>query len=163
MKTRVNLKMIASFLFVLAFVVTADSSGFGGGSALAKPEFWTSPEAASLGFPFSQTARVGDTLYLSGVIGTKPGKAEVVEGGIDGQTKAAMEQIQAILKSHDADLTNLAKCTIFLADMSEWPAFNAVYRTYFEAGKFPARSAFGAGSLALNARLEIECIADLAD
>jgi len=143
---------IMSCLIAIAFLQT---------SATAKPEFWTSPEMSELGFPFSQTARVGDTLYLSGVIGTKPGKAEVAEGGIEGETRAAMEQIQTILAAHDAGLTNLAKCTVFLADMSEWPAFNAVYAGYFEAGKFPARSALGVNGLALDARLEIECIADL--
>lgn len=144
-------------LIALAFAQTGITG------AEAKPEFWTSPEMSALGFPFSQTARVGDTLYLSGVIGTKPGKAEVADGGIEGQTKAAMVQIRTILEAHNADFTNLAKCTVFLADMSEWPTFNTIYAGYFEAGKYPARSAFAAAGLAIGARLEIECIADLSD
>lgn len=120
---------------------------------------YTPPEMAALGFPFSSAVRHGNTLYLSGVIGTKPGKSEVVDGGIAEETKAAMGQIGQTLAAFDLDYSDLVKCTAFLADMSEWPGFNDVYKGYFGAGPFPARSAFGVSGLALNARLEIECIA----
>ena len=53
----------------------------------------------------------------------------------------------------------MVKCTVFLADMAEWPAFNEVYATYFPSGRFPARSALGATGLALGARVEVECLA----
>jgi 2-iminobutanoate/2-iminopropanoate deaminase len=55
-------------------------------------------------------------------------------------------------------MDNVVKCTVFMADMKEWPAMNEIYATYFRL-HFPARSAFGATGLALNARVEIECIA----
>ncbi len=119
------------------------------------------PGVAELGFPFSEAVRHGDTLYLSGVIGTKKGKAEVVDGGIAAETKAAMDHMGEILSAHDLGFKNLVKCTAFLADMAEWPQFNEVYKQYFDGGPYPARSAFGVSSLALNARLEIECLAAL--
>jgi enamine deaminase RidA (YjgF/YER057c/UK114 family) len=56
-------------------------------------------------------------------------------------------------------MEHVVKCTVFLADFKEWGAMNEVYRTFFQQGRFPARSAFGATGLALDARTEIECIA----
>lgn len=117
------------------------------------------PAMTELGFPFSEAVQHGKTLYLSGVIGTKPGKAEVVDGGIEAETKAAMNIIGEVLAAHQLSYKDLVKCTVFLADMAEWPTFNDVYATYFDGGPFPARSAFGVNGLALNARLEIECVA----
>ncbi len=121
------------------------------------------PDVAALGFPFSEAVRHGDTLYLSGVIGTQAGKAEVVPGGIGPETEATMEHIRAVLAAHGLGFGNLVKCTAFLADMAEWPQFNDVYACYFENGVFPARSAFGVSGLALGARLELECVAAFDD
>ena len=55
-------------------------------------------------------------------------------------------------------MSDLVKCTVMLAEIDEWAAFNEVYVTYFEKGRFPARSAFGGNQLALDARVEVECI-----
>ncbi len=123
------------------------------------PSHFTRPEIAVLGLPFSEAVRHGDTLYLSGVIGTKPSKAEVVDGGIGPETTAAMDQIGQILSAYGLGYGDLVKCTAFLADMAEWPQFNEFYVPYFEGHPKPARSALGVNGLALNARLEIECIA----
>lgn len=70
-----------------------------------------------------------------------------------------MKNIRATLEAHGMSMRNIIKCTVMLADMSEWDAFNDVYRTYFEQGQFPARSAFGTSGLAFGARVEVECIA----
>jgi enamine deaminase RidA (YjgF/YER057c/UK114 family) len=72
-----------------------------------------------------------------------------------------MENIRTSLEAHGYALANLVKCTAMLADMTEWPAFNDVYKTFF-TDHYPARSAFGANGLALGARVEIECIAAVA-
>jgi 2-iminobutanoate/2-iminopropanoate deaminase len=66
-----------------------------------------------------------------------------------------------VLEAHGYKMSDLIKCTVMLADMSEWAAFNDVYKTFF-TGHFPARSAFGANGLALGARVEVECIAAVA-
>ena len=122
------------------------------------PRFLNSPAARARGFPFSEAVRVGDTLYLSGQVGTRPGTSELVPGGIAAETRQTLENIKSVLKRYGSSLDRVVKCTVFLADMAEWPRMNEVYRTFFK-GRFPARSAMGASGLALGARVEIECIA----
>jgi enamine deaminase RidA (YjgF/YER057c/UK114 family) len=73
------------------------------------------------------------------------------------EAKQTMENIKTSLEAHGYSLGNLVKCTVMLADMADWPAFNEVYKTFF-SGDYPARSAFGASGLALGARVEVECI-----
>lgn len=108
--------------------------------------------------PFSDAVRVGNMLYLSGQIGVDD-KLQLVPGGIKAETKATMENIRAILERAGSSLDNVVKCTCMLADMSEWPAMNEVYATFFKKERLPARSALGANGLALGARVEIECLA----
>ena len=107
--------------------------------------------------PFSSAVRVGNTLYLSGNIGNLPGSLDLAEGGISGETRQTMENISSVLQQFGSSMDNVIKCTVFLADINEWSEMNEVYRTYFKNP--PARSALGASGLALNARVEIECIA----
>ena len=109
------------------------------------------------GLPFSSAVRAGNTLYLSGNVGNIPGTLDLAEGGITGETRQTMENISSVLQEFGSSMDEVVKCTVFLADMSEWGAMNEVYKTYFKNP--PARSALGASGLALNARVEIECIA----
>ena len=111
--------------------------------------------------PFSPAVKVGNVLYLAGQIGTSADASGsgVVAGGIEAETRQTMNNIKNVLSKTGSDMDHVVKCTVFMADMKEWDAMNAVYRTFFKDGKFPARSAFGATGLALNARVEIECIA----
>lgn len=108
--------------------------------------------------PFSEAVRVGDLLFLSGEIGVRPGTLELVEGGIRAEARQTMENIKATLDKRGYAMDDLVKCTVMLADISEWEAFNEVYRTFFEE-PYPARSAFAGTGLALGARVEVECIA----
>lgn len=108
--------------------------------------------------PFSEAVRVGDMLYLSGQIGVKPGTLELVEGGMAAEAKQALANIRTTLEAHGWAMSDVVKCTVMLADMKEWPAFNEVYKTAFTP-PYPARSALGANGLALGARVEVECIA----
>lgn len=107
--------------------------------------------------PFSNAVRAGDTVWLSGQIGLKPDGT--LPPDFEGQARQTMDNIAAILRSVKLGWGDVAKCTVMLENMADWPAFNVVYRTYFPDGKFPARSAFGADGLALGALLEVECIA----
>ncbi len=116
------------------------------------------PQVAPAVRPFSEAVRVGDTLYLSGQLGIAPGARTVVAGGIAAETRQTMDNIGATLSKYGLTHRDLVKCTVFLADMGEWGAMNSVYVTYFQPGKFPARSALGVNGLALGARTEIECI-----
>ena len=127
----------------------------------AEIEYLQAPGTEDLNLPFSAAVRVDNTLYLSGSIGNIPGTLDLAEGGIQGETRQTMENIKQTLENFGSSLDKVVKCTVFLADMAEWGAMNEVYRTYFENP--PARSALGASGLALDARVEIECIAVTGD
>jgi len=114
------------------------------------------PAAANL--PFSEAVRVGNTIYLSGQLGVSPGTMTLVSGGMEAEAKQTMENIKATLESHNLSMSNIVKCTVMIADISQWGIFNKIYVTYFD-DNFPARSAFGANGLALGAQVEVECIA----
>jgi len=127
-------------------------------SAAAEPEYFPVPGDDGRTLPFSDAVRVGDLLFLAGKLGNIPGGRELAAGGIAGETRQTMENIKAALERYGATMDDVVKCTVFLADMSEWAAMNAVYVGYFPRHK-PARSAVGVNGLALGARTEIECIA----
>jgi reactive intermediate/imine deaminase len=106
--------------------------------------------------PFSSAVRVGDLLLLSGQIGTDS-TGRLVPGGIEAETRQTLENIRAALTRGGASMDQVVKCTAMLADMAEWDRMNRVYVTYFQPGRFPARSAFGTSGLARGARMELEC------
>jgi reactive intermediate/imine deaminase len=128
----------------------------GSASADVDVAYLASERAKSLNLPFSEAVRVGDMLYLSGQLGNLPGTMDLAEGGIEGQTRQIMANIQRILEANGSALDRIVKCTVMMADMAEWPKLNEIYVTYFPGPK-PARSAFGAAGLALGAQVEIEC------
>jgi reactive intermediate/imine deaminase len=121
-------------------------------------EFLNSGKVVPATLPFSEAVRVDDTLYLSGQIGIEPGTMKVVPGGIREEARQALTNIKASLEAHGYAMRDVVKCTVMLADIAEWAAFNEVYKTFF-AAPYPARSALGASGLALGARVEVECIA----
>jgi 2-iminobutanoate/2-iminopropanoate deaminase len=115
------------------------------------------PIAGNRSLPFSAAVRVGDMLYLSGQLGTD-GTGGLVKGGIEPETRQAMENIRAVLEANGSSMDRVVRCLVMLADMAEWGAMNHVYATFF-TDHLPARSAMGASGLALGARVEIECTA----
>ena len=111
------------------------------------------------GLPFSPAIRVGPMLYLSGQIGILPGTRTLAPGGIEGQTRQTLENIRAVLEYAGSSMDRVVKCTVFLVDYAaSFDAMNRVYASFFSSDP-PARSSFGATSLALGAAVEIECIA----
>lgn len=145
------MNLVRFFLVVVVLAFTAIAQ-----AGHAKTEYYAvSPE---MPLPFSDAVRVGHMLYLSGKIGNIPGTPQLAEGGIQGETRQAMENIKASLEKYGSSLAEVVKCTVFLADMAEWSAMNEVYIQYFETNP-PARSALGTSGLALNSRVEIECMA----
>lgn len=111
------------------------------------------------GVPFPEGVRVGQLHFLSGVIGHLPGEMQLPSGGIVPEARQAMHNLQSVLQGQGLGLQHLVRCTVMLADMADWPAFNEVWREAFGQIPLPARSAFGCQGLALGARVEIECIA----
>ena len=115
------------------------------------------PGTEDMNLPFSSAVRVDNMLYLSGSIGLVPGTQQLAEGGIQGETRQVLENISQTLQTFGSSMDKVVKCTVFLADIQEWGAMNEVYRTFFPNP--PARSALGTSGLALDSRVEIECIA----
>ena len=141
---------LRTYVFALAL------GAAGGPAAAAEVEFY--PIEGAAGLPFSAAVRVGELLFVSGAVGNAPGTDQLVPGGIGPETRQTLENIRAVLEQHGSSMDRVVKCTVFLADIAEWSAMNAVYVTFFPGPK-PARSALGASGLALGARTEIECIA----
>ena len=126
-------------------------------TVVADPEFFDEGPMAGKGYPFSESVRVGNILFISGQVGVDENN-ELVGGGIAGETRQIMSNIGGALERRGLGFSDVVKCTVFLADVAEWGEFNTVYTSYFEP-PYPARSALGANGLALGARLEVECLA----
>jgi len=118
------------------------------------------PEGVARSPVFSSAVRSGDFIFVSGALGALPGVSprRLVEGGIKAETRQTMDNIISVLDAAGATLENLVKCTVFLADIEDYAAMNAVYVEYFPSDP-PARSALAGSGLALGALVEIECIA----
>jgi reactive intermediate/imine deaminase len=149
-----SLYRVALLITLVSFVPLGASAAEAGSD---RPEFLNSPEALKQDWPFSEAVRAGDFVFLSGQIGTDA-NGRVVPGGIRAEARQTLENIKTVLERNGLGLEDVVKCTVFLADIAEWPVFNEIYREFFER-PYPARSAFAASGLALNARLELECIA----
>ncbi|PCJ45476.1 MAG: reactive intermediate/imine deaminase [Gammaproteobacteria bacterium] len=149
---------LVTFLLVLSTLLTTDIAA----ETETKPTknkitYHNSGKILPADLPFSELVQVGKTLYLSGQIGVIPGHLKLVAGGLEQEAKQTLENIKSILEHYGFSMDNLVKCTVMLTDMSEWAAFNEIYKTYFTK-PYPARSAFGASGLAINARVEVECL-----
>ncbi len=143
-------------LVISAIAITVAMLGQTATAGSVDVEYYGMP--AELNLPFSEAVRVDHMLYLSGKLGFDSATGKLVEGGITAETHQTMKNIKASLEKFGSSLSEVVKCTVYLADMSEWAAMSKVYISYFPA-KPPARSALGANGLALGARTEIECMA----
>jgi reactive intermediate/imine deaminase len=102
--------------------------------------------------------RVGDMLFLSGVMGTIQG-GTLADGGIEGQTRQALENVKSAVTLAGGSMADIAKCTVFLTDVANFQAMNGVYREFFPKDP-PARTTVAVAGLVLpGALLEIECMA----
>ena len=117
----------------------------------------TESAPAAIG-PYSQAVKTGDVVYLSGQIPLDPATGKMVEGDITVQAERVMENLKAVLEAAGSSMDNVVKTTVFLADLGDYAAMNAVYGRYL-GGSPPARSAFQVAALPLGARLEVEMVA----
>lgn len=115
-------------------------------------------EAPPKGGPYSQAIIAGGLVFTAGQLGTDPATGNFVEGGIEAQTRQVLLNIQAVLKAAGCTLDDVVKTTVFLADMNEFAAMNAVYATFFPHDP-PARSTVQVARLPKDGRVEIETIA----
>lgn len=108
--------------------------------------------------PYSQAVQCGSELYCSGQIPLDPQTGELVDGDVGAQTERVIENLGAVLCAAGCSYADVIKTTIFLIDIKDFPAVNAVYEKYFGPTK-PARSTVAVAALPRGARLEIDCIA----
>ncbi|MDQ3327444.1 MAG: Rid family detoxifying hydrolase, partial [Chloroflexota bacterium] len=107
---------------------------------------------------YSQALIVGTFVYTSGQIGLNPESGKLVVGGVQEQTQQVLENVRAVLRAAGSGLDLAVKNTCYLADMSDFGAFNEVYGTFFPSDP-PARTTIGVAALPQNARVEIETVA----
>ena len=108
--------------------------------------------------PYSQAIAAGNTIYVSGQLPIDPATGAFAGEDIAAQTRQSLTNIKAILAAAGADMSNVVKTTVLLANIADFAAMNAVYAEFFTA-PFPARAAFQAAALPKNALVEIECVA----
>ncbi len=108
--------------------------------------------------PYSQAVKSKRMVFTAGQIPLDPATGKLVEGGIEEQTRQALTNLKAVLKAAGSGMNAVMKTTVFLLDMGEFAAMNAVYAEFFPKNP-PARSAVQVAALPLGARVEIEAIA----
>lgn len=118
----------------------------------------SSPSAPKAVGPYSQGIRTGDFIFLAGQIPLDPATGELVTGDISAQTRRCLENIKALLAAEGATTANVVKATVFLTDLANFAAMNAVYAEYFTELP-PARSTIQVAGLPKASMVEIEVIA----
>jgi len=115
------------------------------------------PEAIG---PYSQAVVANGMVFVSGQIPIDPATGDVVEGGIEEQTRRVLANLEAVVEAAGSSMERVVKCTVFLADMNDFARMNAVYGERFTA-PFPARAAVEVARLPKDVRVEIEAVAVL--
>ena len=131
-------------------------------SQTPKTQISTEKAPAAIG-PYSQAVRIGDLLYTSGQVALDPATGQMVPGGIEPQTARVLENLKAVLEAAGASLSQVFKTAVFLKDMNDFAAMNAIYGEYLapEGTIPPARSTVEVARLPKDALVEIEVIAAL--
>jgi 2-iminobutanoate/2-iminopropanoate deaminase len=108
--------------------------------------------------PYSQAIRAGQLLFVSGQVPLDPVTGNLVEGDITAQTQRVMNNLDAVLKAGDLSFAHVVRTTIYLADMNDFAAVNAVYGQFFSE-PYPARATVQVARLPKDARVEIDLVA----
>ena len=120
----------------------------------------TTSAPAAIG-PYSQGVATTGLVITSGQLGLDPTTGAFPEGGIAEQTRQSLENVKAVLEAAGSGMDKVIKTTVFLKDMNDFAAMNAVYAEYFGEGGYPARSAIEVARLPKDGLVEIEAIAAL--
>lgn len=147
-------------IFAVTVVVTACAAPDdtdADASSRERQAITTDDAPAAIG-PYSQAVQVGHTLYLAGQIGLDPETEALVEGGVEAETQQAMDNLQAVLEAAGFSMADVVDAQVFLVDLDEFDAMNAVYGSYFEDAP-PARAAVQVARLPRDARIEIKLTA----
>lgn len=117
----------------------------------------TTGAPAAIG-PYSQGIAAGGLVFCSGQVGLDPANGELVEGGVEAEAERALRNLSAVLDAAGCSLGDVVKTTVFLADIGDFAAVNAVYGRFLPDPP-PARSTFAVAALPKGARIEVEAIA----
>ena len=149
--------MLRSLCTLAACSFVAIASGCAGGkpATAPSPQF---PPAAGAARVLSPWVRANGFLFLAGQLGTDS-TGRLVAGGVAAETRQTMLNIKGLLERNGSSMDKVVKCLVLLADVADRQAMSDVYTTFFAADRRPARTAAGVSGLALNARVEIECLA----
>ena len=127
---------------------------------MAKKVITTDQAPKAIG-PYSAGIQVNGFVYTSGQLGMDPEKGVLVDGGIEAETKRALENLRAVLQAGGSDLDHVVKTTVFLRDINDFAKMNGVYETFF-GDQPPARSAIQVAALPKGGAVEIEAVAVVA-
>ena len=117
----------------------------------------TAPNAPAAVGPYCHAKLAGNTLYTSGQLGLIPATGELPQG-VEAQATQALDNLMAVLSAAGMEAADVVKTTVFLADMNDFAAINAIYAKYF-SGEAPARSCVQVAALPKGALFEIEAVA----
>lgn len=109
--------------------------------------------------PYSTAVLSGDSVYLSGMIPVDPATGKLVEGGVEAQARRVFENIAIVLEELGLAPQNAVKATVFLTDLGDFGAVNAIYSDFFKAD-FPARSCVEVSRLPAGASVEVELVCE---
>jgi 2-iminobutanoate/2-iminopropanoate deaminase len=129
---------------------------------MSKTAIATDKAPAAIG-PYSQAVRAGSLVFTAGQIGVDPATQQVVAGGITEQTTRTFKNLKAILEAAGASLGSVVKATVFLKDMNDFAAMNAIYGNYFGQANapLPARSTVEVARLPKDVLVEIDLVAEV--
>lgn len=147
-------RLMTSIVFFLAMPVVAHAQ-----DDMRTVQAGTTSVRAPSGPSLRSIVRAGDTLYVSGQVGSDPATDEVVSGSISNEVHQTLKHLKRLLESEGASMSHVVKCTVFLTDIADFDAMNKVYRTFFPENP-PARTTVQVAALPdPKAHVEIDCIA----
>ncbi len=152
MKKRLFFALVGLIAVILAVGLPAPKS-----QGPQKTEILTDKAPKASG-PISQGIIAGGFVFCSGQLPVDPATGKVVEGGMEEQTRQVLKNLSAVLEAGGSSLDQVVKCTVLITDMDEFAAMNKIYAEFFKSPA-PARATFQVSRLALNVKVEIECIA----
>ena len=127
---------------------------------MARSIITTDGAPAAIG-PYAQGVRTGNLIFTAGQGGLDPITGQVVAGGIKEQTERTIQNLKAVLEAGGSSLGQVVKATVFLKDINDFAAMNAVYASFFEGDTLPARTTVEVARLPRNLLVEIEVVAEV--
>lgn len=153
-------RLVAASVIALLLTGCAHASGAqSGGAPVADRQVVNPPGISPLVPAYSVAIRAGNQVFVSGMTGVKPGTQDIIEGGVGAQTRQTLENIRTSLVAAGATMAEVGECTVYLVDMADYAAMNAVYIEFFRVDP-PARATLAVSALPRPAaRVEIKCSA----